>query len=343
MLMIYVVGAIVLVLLIAVMAYISTRYYEGRYDRTYMTQDERGFRRGLKGKTVLWDVEESIVRGPTAPRLEYVALDPATGGRRTVALMDAKTGSINLRPQFAAPLPFETVTADDHKVMVDARVQFSINRDLLKHVYEVQDLSQALDMRVHSAFRAEIGKLKDEELRASIAEVERGVVARLRQLEEEGDEKGEKGMALGINFHTASFSFVEQDEFAVSIPGLAPGVAPTPEQAAAIDRARQSARAQGVLSLRPQQLDQIADVFKDRDAAGTAALLAMLEMQTRQNIAEALAAAGQLVVVTPNDIGLVGLSAQREAAAARTRAIGEAAPTPPPLTNGGAVRPENRP
>ena len=51
MLMIYVVGAIVLVLLIAVMAYISTRYYEGRYDRTYMTQDERGFRRGLKGKT----------------------------------------------------------------------------------------------------------------------------------------------------------------------------------------------------------------------------------------------------------------------------------------------------
>ena len=95
--------------------------------------------------------------------------------------------------------------------------------------------------------------------------------------------------------------------------------------------------------MRPQQLDQIADVFKDRDAAGTAALLAMLEMQTRQNIAEALAAAGQLVVVTPNDIGLVGLSAQREAAAARTRAIGEAAPTPPPLTNGGAVRPENRP
>jgi hypothetical protein len=150
-------------------------------------------------------------------------------------------------------------------------------------------------------------------------------------------------MALGINFHTASFSFIEQDEFAVSIPGLTPGVAPTPEQAAAIDRARQSARAQGVLSLRPQQLDQIADVFKGRDAAGTAALLAMLEMQTRQNIAEALAAAGQLVVVTPNDIGLVGLSAQREAAATRTRAVGEAAPAPPPLTNGGALRPENRP
>src|SRR5215475_12424832 len=96
--MAYIVGAIAVVLLIVVLIYISTRYYEGRYDRTYMTQDERGFRRGLKGKTVLWDVEESIVKGPTAPRLEYVALDPATGGRRTVPLMDAKTGSINLRP-----------------------------------------------------------------------------------------------------------------------------------------------------------------------------------------------------------------------------------------------------
>jgi len=341
--MIFVAGAIVLVLAIAIMSYISTRYYEGRYDRTYMTQDERGFRRGLKGKTVLWDVEESIVKGPTAPRLEYVALDPSTGGRRTVALMDGKTGSINLRPQFCAPLPFEAVTADDHKVMVDARVQFSVNRDLLKHVYEVQDLSQALDTRVHSAFRSEIGKLKDEELRASIAEVERGVIARLRQLEEEGDEKGEKGMALGVNFHTASFSFAQQDEFAVSVPGLAPGVVPTPEQAAAIERARQASRAQGVLALRPQQLDQIADVFKGRDAAGTAALLTMLEMQTRQNIAEALAAAGQLVVVTPNEVGLVGLGAQRDAARVRAGApVGEGAPAPAPLTNGATLRPENR-
>jgi len=335
--MIYVVSAIAVVLLIALFAYISTRYYEGRYDRTYMTQDERGFRRALKGKTILWDVEEAIVKGPTAPRLEYVALDAATGGRRTVALMDVKSGAINLRPQFAAPLPFDAVTADDHKVLVDPRVQFSINRDLLKHVYEVQDLSQALDTRIHSAFRSEIGKLRDEELRASIAEVETRAITRLRQLEDEGDEKGEKGMALGINFHTASLSFTEPDEFAVAFPGLAPGATPTPEQAEAMERARQAARAQGVLSLRPQQLDQIADVFNGRDAAGTAAILAMLEMQTRQNIAEALAAAGQLVVMTPAELGLAGVEAQRQAAR-----LAAASATAPAAVNGGAQRPEPR-
>ena len=54
--------------------------------------------------------------------------------------------------------------------------------------------------------------------------------------------------------------------------------------------AQRAMRTQGVLALRPQQLDQLADVFRNRDGADVDALLAILEMQTRQNIAEALAA-----------------------------------------------------
>ena len=73
------IAALVGVILLAVIFYVWTRYYEARYDRTYMTQDDRGFRRALEGKTVLWDYEETVVRGPTAPHIEFVALDPATG------------------------------------------------------------------------------------------------------------------------------------------------------------------------------------------------------------------------------------------------------------------------
>lgn len=331
--MMLIVGALVVVLLVALLAYISTRYYEGRYDRTYMTQDERGFRRGLKGKTILWDVEESIVKGPDAPRIEFVAVDPATGGRRTVRLLDPKTGSLSLRPQYCAPLPFEAVTADSHKVVVEARVQFSINRDLLKHVYEIQEFALALETRIQSAYRSEVGKRKDEVLRAEIHAVERNVIDQLRTAEAEGDEKGEPGMALGVNFHTASFTFTQPDEFATTL-GLPAGTATTPEQIAALEKARAVARSQGVLALRPQQLDQIADVFNGRDASSTAAIMAMLEMQTRQNIAEALASSGQLVVVTPQELGLVGLMAQRDAAARRTLQAAE--PANPATTNGGA-------
>jgi len=334
--------AVVGILLVAAIIYIVSRYYEARYDRTYMTQDDRGFKRALDGKVVLWDFEESVVRGPTAPHLEYVALDPATGGRRTQKLMDPRTGSINLRPQYCAPLPFDAVTADGHKVIVDARVQFSLNRALLKHCYEIQEFSLALDSRIQSAFRSEIGKRKDEDLRAALSDVERAAIDHLRRAEEEGDEAGEPGMALGVRFHTANFTYTQPDEFSAPLAGASTAVSlpanATPEQREA---ARVLSRAQGVLALRPQQIDQLADVFNKRDPAATQALLTLLEMQTRQNIAEALAASGQLLVLTPQELGLVGAAAQSQALAARARAQAELHP-PQANGNGAGQRPEQR-
>lgn len=330
------IAALVGVIVLAAVFYIARRYYEARYDLTYMTQDDRGFRRALNGKVVLWDWEENVVRGPTAPHIEFVALDPTTGGRRTVKLMNPRSGAINLRPHYCAPLPFDAVTADSHKIIVEARVQFSLNRELLKHVYEIQEFSLALESRIQSAFRAEIGKRNDEDLRTSLQEVERGAIDRLRRDEDEGDEAGEKGMALGVRFHTANFTYTQPDEFAA--PAMAVGGAPlpvnaTPEQQAA---ARALARAAGVLTLRPQQIDQLADVFKNRDPAALAALLAVMDMQTRQNIAEALAASGQLLVLTPQELGLIGAAAQQDALARRV------APAPGPVPNGGAHHPEQR-
>lgn len=323
-------------LLLGAILYIWSRYFEARYERTFMTQDDRGFKRALKGKTVLWNWEENVVRGPTAPSVAFVTVDPATGGRKNVKLLDPRTGAINLRPHYCAPLPFDAMTADNHKVIVDARVQFSLNRDLLKHVYEIQDFSQALESRIQSAFRSEIGKRHDEELRASLHDVERSAIEHLRKQEEEGDEAGEAGMALGARFHTANFTYQQPDEF--SGPAIAAGAAmgpnATPEQQAAV---RAAARAAGVMSLRPQQIDQLTDAFKGRDPAAVSALLTLLEMQTRQNIAEALAQSGQLVVVTPQELGLIAADAQRAAAARRVAAEAPAAPAP----NGGA-RPEFR-
>ena len=119
----------------------------------------------------------------------------------------------------------------------------------------------------------------------------------------------------------------------MSVSGAALPANATPEQQAA---ARALARAAGVLTLRPQQIDQLADVFKNRDPAALAALLAIMDMQTRQNIAEALAASGQLLVLTPQDLGLIGAAAQRDALARRV------APAPAPVPNGGAHHPEQR-
>jgi hypothetical protein len=306
-------------LLLALIVYVVRRYYEARHDITYMTHDERGFKRALRGRGVIWDFEESVVKGPTAPNIDFVAVDPATGGRKTLRLLDPRNGAVNLRPHYCAPLPFPAVTADGHNVVVEARVQFSLNRELLKHVYEIQEFGLALDTRIQSAFRSEIGRRNDEDLRAALHEVERGAIEQLRRAEQEGDEAGEPGMALGARFHSASFTYTQPDEFAAPVGALSPLAAlpagAPPEQVQALARA--IARGPGALSLRPQQLDQLADVFKGREPASTEAILALLDMQTRQNIAEALSASGQLVVVTPQELGLI------TAAAIRNRTLSE--------------------
>ena len=319
----------VLVLLIAAaVAYAVANFYTARSDRTYMTHNDEGFKRSLKGKGVIWDPEESIVRGPTAPQLSYVAFDSTNGQRKMSPLLDPRTGAINLRPQYCTPLPFIATTGDGHRLTVEARVQFSINRDLLKYVYQLDDFAMALETRIHSAFRSAIGQYQDEDLRASLHEVEKTVIERLRQAERDGDEAGEAGMALGVNFHTASFTYSENYEESVGAGGVVRPVGAIAGAAPGVDgAARQAVRAQGVLALRPQQLDQIADVFKNRDPAATKALLAILDMQTRQNIAEALAASGHLVVMTPSDLGIVGVEAAQRQAAARA-ADGAAAPPP---------------
>lgn len=338
-------AAIAIPILVALTYYLIRRRYVARSERTFMTHDEHGFKRALAGKGILWDFEEHIVKGAEAPRVEFVAFDPATGARRAQALLDPRTGAVNLRPQYCVPLPFIANTADAHRMVVEARVQFSLNRDLLKHVYQVEDFALALETRIQGAFRAEIGKLPDEGLRAGMNEVEDGVVSRLRKAEREGDEAGELGMALGVNFHTANFTFTPADEHLDAMPVGAMALSVTPvgaagplaggEAAGAPAGARVAMRSHGVLALRPQQLDLLADVFKNCDPASTASLLAMLEMQTRQNIAEALAGSGQLVVVTAQELGLAGAMAQRDAVA---QVVASSVPPPKPAQNG-AVHP----
>jgi len=337
--------AVVLLVLLALF-YVVPRYYETRSDRTFMTHDEGGFKRALRGKGVIWDWEETIVRGPTAPPIEFVGTDPASGERRNVRLLDKRTGMINLRPQHCTPRPFTAVTVDAHKVIVDARVMFSVNRDLLRHVYHIEDFGIALETRIQSAFRAEIGRRHDEELRSSLDNVEAQVLEHLRRAEREGDEEGELGMALGVNFHHASFTYIEADEMQAGGFAMMGHVGPAPA-AGAEGAARAPVRgggmyAQGVLALNPQHLDRLADKFKGRPTEETKALLAILEMQTRQNIAEALAASGQLIVVTPQELGLIGATAQRElrrAHDATTSALSSATPAP---ANGGGFRAESR-
>jgi hypothetical protein len=304
------------VLLVLALAYLVWKFYTTRADFTYMTHNDQGFKRALRGRGFIIDPEEFVVRGDSAPNIEFVALDPATGQRKMQALMNRRTGAINLRPQYCVPLPFNATTADNHAVIVEARVQFSLSRDRMFFVYHVQDFGLALETRIQSAVRAEVGRRQDQDSRAALHEVEEQAILRLRKAETDGDETHEPGMALGVNFHTMSFTFTAPDEFAAAHPGGV-GVIQSGEAKEGAGGVAGGASAQrttisrgGPLSLRPQQIDQLADVFRQQTPESSAAILSMLEMQTRQNIADALASSGQLIVVTPQELGLAGATVQ---------------------------------
>ena len=319
-------------LLVATLAYVFWKFYWVHSDLTYMTYNQRGFKRALSGRGVIWPVEEFIVKGPNAPNVAFVSIDPASGRRGMTPLLNKRNGAVNLRPQYCVPLPFVANTVDAHRMVVEPRVHFSLNREKLRFVYFVQDFALALETRIQSAFRAEIGARRDEELRSTVHEVEEGAVKRLRQAEADGDQDGEAGVALGVNFHAASFTFSPADDGSpVAIMRAAGGVGEAGTAASALAApGGPRAGAPGVLALRHTQIDQLADVFKGRDPASTKAVLAMFDMQTRQNIAEALAASGQLVVLTAQEVGLSGDLAQREALARTlTRRADAVAPVRP--------------
>jgi hypothetical protein len=317
------------VLLVLVLVYLIWKFYQTRADFTYMTHNDQGFKRALKGRGFIIDPEEFVVRGASAPKIEFVALDPATGNRKLEPLLDSRSGRVNLRPQYCVPLPFKAITADNHSLVVEARVQFSLNRSRMFFVYHVQDFGLALETRIQSAIRAEVGKRQDQDLRANLHEVEEQAIKRLRQAEDDGDEAHEAGVALGVSFHTMSFTYTAADEFAATHPA---GVAIQGAQALSGETGAPTVAARGAmvrggaLTLRPQQLDQIADVFRQQTPESTAAILALLEMQTRQNIAEAMASSGQLIVVTPQELGLAGATVQGQILA---RVAGQ---TEPPRT-----------
>lgn len=325
-------------LLLAFLVYAGSRFYIVRADRTFMIHDETDYRRALKGWGFIWDPLESKVKGPTASLLDFPSYSFSEDKPILRALRDQKTGAINLKPHYCVPPRFRALSADNHEFELQARVQFSLDRDLLGYTYRLDHFGDALVIRIQEAFRAEIGRRKDEQVRADVGPIVHDVIARLRQAERDGDEAGEEGMALGVTYHTASFTFKEVrpdselDEALLSAASGPPS--PDAEQRVSIlGGVRRQLRSQGVASIRPQDLDALGDVFVDRQFCATDAVLSILELQTRQNIAEALAASGHLVVVTGQELGLTGASAQLEAMrTAEQRRVQAGEPSAPPPT-----------
>lgn len=308
-------------IVIGVLAVLIALYLIGRFhivpeDETFMIRDwDNDFKYPLKkGPNLLLDPRERVIKGAKQPRFEFPSRDgadnPITGH-----LCDNRTGKLNLKPQFCAPSLIAN-TNEPRRMRVDAWVQFRADRPRVGDVHALgHNFGRAMVKRIESAFRTEFAGRKDEKVREDEREIQEAVLKRLLDLE--------KTKPLGVVFENIDFDFKEER---MSFRGGAPSAL----GAASEDGVRPiAAPGQGVAFMHFEDFDAIMNLFPTEER--TQALLFILEMQTRRDIAAALANSGQLVVVTAQELGLTSAAVQLDAMKAEMRPPGPKAPGPSAL------------
>ncbi|MEL7372070.1 MAG: hypothetical protein AAFN74_24305 [Myxococcota bacterium] len=279
---------------LAVLIYRTMRTYDGSEHHTYVTQKEGKDTKAILAPTTLWNPQIKVLRKADAPDLSYMTQRPASDEYVEESLVERPSGQISLRIHTCTPRPFPAMTFDRHRVMVKATVTFQIDAERIDVVCQLHNFGSALAARVENLFDNEIGKYRDEELRANQTKIEEAVTQAMQAMEMQTDERTMMGIPFGIMVYEASFAYDEVppealDPVSMEAPASAGGGPGVPR---------------GVMWMNDQQLDRIADVFKERDPVATASLMRMMELQTRQNIVQLLCQSGGMVGFTAKELGL---------------------------------------
>lgn len=244
---------------------------------------------------------EHVVAGARAARFGYPVI--AGDGRETTEyLRDETSGAVSLHPQFCS-FRFTALTREPLAMSLQPQVQFAVHPAQFHHLRDIGDkFALALTSRIRQAFEGEVGKREDQGLNEDRVAINETVLEMLRQ--------AEMREPLGIEYKTVTFSFQrDMDPHRSHRSGGTAGADVTGLVSASADG---SGHPSGVAFMEAAEYDVIMNLFsKDEDRKEV--LLAILEMQTRRDIAEALARKGQLVVVTAQELGLATKPAQLEA------------------------------
>lgn len=237
--------------------------------------------------------------------------------------LTSETGGISLRIHTTTPAPFPVITNDGHSVLVTASVSFAVERDRAVLLSKLADFGAQLERRIHSAFSSAIGALRDEEMRMKLGDIEVEVTAQLEKMES----SDHFGVPLGIRIYEARFQYEDTDNrkpqsitfVDSSAPEPAkPGAATVASDAEPIHSAQvinllpsgpassSSAERPGAMQFAGTELDKLLDQFKGRSPEQVAALMKMMELQTRQNIVATLAETGGVIVFSAKELGLGG-------------------------------------
>lgn len=298
-------------------------------DDTYLVRGPDGRIHALSADMKVKVDDPRIVQFQHRQHLRFPVYDPRFNSLTHDHLV-TDAGAISLRIHTTTPFPFTAVTNDGHVVTVTPSVSFCVNRDRVTDLARLGDFGDQFERRIRSAFSGAIGRRKDEQLRESHHEIEREVTEELAGME---SGTGDLGVPLGVSVFEARFSYRDGSTLpsdVVVAPNAMPsdggaigtdaaGEATLAPQRVALAQAAQSGDAgsraietPGAMQFLGTELDKLLDQFRDRSPEQIAALLSLMEMQTRQNIVSMLSKSGGLIVFSAKELGLEGNQALME-------------------------------
>lgn len=319
----YALIAVVVIIVISFAAFVNTRWLIVDFYTTYAIRVPGGIRRFPASITWLRTLSvanyEYVVKGKrNAVRFEFFTRNRDEAGGWTVKklhLMNRRTGGIDLRVHTMELNPLKASSADHHDMEVHARIEFQLDRKRLFRCFQYANLGVALLTRLEGFIRAQINSRQNEDVAKDIAKIREAILQDMITPEREDNDglaawltangekapvngyfKGTQSTALGIHITDLSLQ-VEQVDSALEFP--------------AIPADRQHASA---LLIDPKYLDNLRDMFArgSADSEGAnEALLRTLEMHTRENIARHVSKAGQMIIVSSEDLGLARTSVFR--------------------------------
>lgn len=264
---------------------------------TYIVIDDNGFKKVLAKSGVIWNPFEKILRGNQAPDIQYTTID-SSGKSITRHLLDKNTGKLNLRVQ-AYTLKFPSETTDRHKFNVISDITFNLDPGSLQHTIRLEDFGHMLKTRVESVFSEEISKRQDQDIFKDMEEIRKEVLRKL-QIREENRQN------LGITVTDSKFVVTEQQIETQAPQGYQPSLQSegeiTEHTLSRFTSVDKSFLQKGMIT----RLDRMRDLLSTTNETGLNALLQIMEMETRQNIAEALVGSGSLMILSTEDLGLTG-------------------------------------
>ncbi len=299
-------------------------------DDTYLVRGPDGRIQALEPGMKVKVGDPRIVQFQHRHHLRFPVYDPRFNSLTHDHLV-TDAGAISLRIHTTTPFPFTAVTNDGHVVTVTPSVSFCVNRDRVTDLARLGDFGDQFERRIRSAFSGAIGRRRDEQLRESHHEIEREVTEELAGME---SGTGDLGVPLGVSVFEARFSYRDGSTLpseVVVTPGAmtadsgasaandGSGEAAVPAQRVPlaqgdrlVDIGSRGIDTPGAMQFLGTELDKLLDQFRDRSPEQVAALLSLMEMQTRQNIVSMLSKSGGLVVFSAKELGLEGNQALTE-------------------------------